>query len=63
MVLDDTVEDVAADEAELSIDGGSSALDKSPFLGFVVRGLRVSVVEISDGNCNGSVSELREVKV
>lgn len=52
VVLDNAVEDVATNEAKLAVDGGSSALNESPFLGLVVRGLRVSVVEVRDGNCN-----------
>lgn len=52
VVLDDAVEDVATDETEIAVDGGSRSLDESPVLGLVVRCLRVSVVEISDGNCN-----------
>ena len=51
VILNDTVEDVATDEAEVTINGGSCALDESPVLGFVVRGLGVSVVKVSDGNC------------
>lgn len=61
MVLDYTVEDVAADEAEFSVHGGSSTLDESPFLGFVVGSLWVSVVKVSDGNCNVSILEYFEI--
>jgi hypothetical protein len=62
VVLDDAVEDVAADEAKLSVNGGSSTLDKSPLVGFVVGGLRVSVVEVRDGNCDSLVTGLREAR-
>ena len=52
VVLDDAVEDVAADETEFAIDSGSSALDEAPLIGFVVRGILVGVVEVRDGDCD-----------
>lgn len=54
VVLDNTVEDVTADEAELTIDGRSSALDKSPVLGFVVGRILMGVVKVCNSNCNWS---------
>lgn len=48
--LDDAVQKLAADEAHLAIDGGSSATDKVPLLTGVVGESRVGVLEESDGN-------------
>lgn len=48
VVFDDAVEDVAADEAELAINGGHCALDKRPAVCVVVRRLLVRVVEVRD---------------
>ena len=56
VVLDDAMEHVAADETKVTIDGGRSALDESPVLGFVMWGLLVGVVEIGDGNYNNQFS-------
>lgn len=50
MVLNDAVEQVATNEAELSVHGCEGALDKGPVLSLVVRHLHVSVVEVSDGD-------------
>jgi hypothetical protein len=50
VVLDDSVEDVASDEAELAVNGGERALGVGPFLGFVVRSVGVGVVEVCDGD-------------
>jgi hypothetical protein len=52
VVLDDAMEHVAADEAKVTVDGGGSALDESPILGLVMRGLLVGVVKIGDSNYN-----------
>jgi hypothetical protein len=46
------MEHVAADEAKVTVDGGGSALDESPILGLVMRGLLVGVVKIGDSNYN-----------
>lgn len=54
--LDDAVEQVAADEAHLAIDGGSGTADKVPLVGRVVRQRRVSVLEEGDGDCGKTVS-------
>jgi hypothetical protein len=51
VVLNDTVEDVAADKAKVTVNGGGSALDEGPLISLVVLGLGVSVVEVGDGNC------------
>lgn len=50
VLLNDAVEEVLADEAELTVDGGNGTLDESPALLGVVVDLRVVVVEVSDGN-------------
>lgn len=50
VVLNDAVEEVAADEAKLAVNSRQSALDKGPVLGIIVRHLQVSVVQVSDGN-------------
>ena len=56
VVLDDAMEHVAADEAKVTVDGGGGALDESPVLGLVMRGLLVGVVKIGDGNYNNQFS-------
>lgn len=48
--LDDAVEEVSADEAHLTVDGGSGAADKVPLLVVVVREGRVGVLKEGDGN-------------
>jgi hypothetical protein len=50
VVLNDAVEEVAADEAKLAVDGGQSSLDKGPVLGIIVRHIDVGVVQVGDGN-------------
>ena len=50
VVLNNAVEQVAADKAKLAVNSRQSALDKGPVLGVVVRHLHVSVVQVSDGN-------------
>lgn len=58
--LDDTVQQVAADEAKLAVDGRSGALDEGPLLAGVVGQGRVGVLQEGDGNCqNNSVSDRR----
>lgn len=49
--FDDAVEEPAADEAELTVDGRSSTLDKGPLLPSVMGKGWVGVLEESDGNC------------
>lgn len=44
VVLNDAVEQVAADEAKFSVHSCEGALDKGPVVGLVVRHLHVSVV-------------------
>lgn len=48
--LNDTVEDVAADETEVTIDGGSGATGEVPDLGLVVGEGGVSVLEEGNGD-------------
>lgn len=50
MSLDNAVQQSAADEAKLTVDGGSGAADVGPGLAVVVRKGRVSVLEEGDGN-------------
>lgn len=49
--VDDAVEEVAADPAEVAVDGGQGTLDVGPALGVIVVDLGVVVVEVCDGNC------------
>jgi hypothetical protein len=63
VVLDDAVEDVAANEAKLTINGRSGTLDKRPVFGFVVRGILMGVVKVSDGNYNWLADMICEVQV
>lgn len=51
--LDDAVEDVAADEAELAVDGGGGAAGEVPGLAGVVGQGGVGVLEVGDGDCWG----------
>jgi hypothetical protein len=48
--LDDAVEDVAADEAEVAVDGGRSAAGEVPDFRLVVGESGVGVLEESDGD-------------
>lgn len=48
--LDDTVQQVAADKAELAVDGCGGALDKGPLLAGVVGQGRVGVLQEGDGD-------------
>lgn len=48
--FDDTVEDVAADEAEVTVDGGGSTAGKVPHLRLVVGEARVGMLEEGDGH-------------
>ena len=48
--LDDAVEDMFPDEAELAIDGGCGALQEGPGLGVVFGQLGVRVMEVCDGD-------------
>jgi hypothetical protein len=52
VVLNDAMEDVAANEAKFTIDGRSGTLDESPVVGLVVRSILVGVVKVSDRNYN-----------
>jgi hypothetical protein len=55
--LDDTVEELAADEAELAIDGGGSATDVVPRLRGVVGERWVGMLQEGNGNCGNEVSK------
>lgn len=46
--LDDAVEEVAADEAEVAVDGGGGAADVVPAAGLVVGEGGVGVLEVGD---------------
>lgn len=48
--LNDTMEQLTADEAEVSVDGGQSTLLESPGALLKVLSITVVVVEVSDGN-------------
>lgn len=61
--LDDPVQKLTTDEAELTVDSGGGATDEVPGLGVVVRELRVGVLEESDCDCGWKdcgVSSARE---
>lgn len=49
--LDDAMEEPAADEAKLAVNGRGSTFDKGPFLTRVVGKRWVGVLKESDGNC------------
>ena len=50
MGFDDAVEKMAADEAKVTVNGGSGSTDKSPRLWLIVRERRVRVLKEGDGN-------------
>lgn len=50
MLLDDAVEEVLANEAEVAVNGGKGTLDEGPALLGVVRDFGVVVVQVGDGN-------------
>lgn len=50
VVLNNAVEDVAADPAKLTIDSRHSALDERPVLGLVVSGILMRVVQVGDSD-------------
>jgi hypothetical protein len=52
VVLNDAVEDVAANEAEFTVNGRKGTLDESPLVCLVVRRLGMSVMQVGDGNCS-----------
>lgn len=49
--LDDAVEELAADEAHLAVDGGGGAADEVPLLRVVVGEGGIGVLEVGDGDC------------
>ena len=52
MVLDDTVEDVAADEAKIAVNGRKRALFIRPYILFVARSLGMSMMQECYGDWN-----------
>lgn len=48
--LDDTVQELSANKAKLTIDGGGSAANVVPALTTVVRECRIGVLKVRDGN-------------
>lgn len=56
MVINDVVEEDAANPAEVAVNCGESTLDIGPGLRLVVVHLGVVVVEVGDGNCFEVVS-------
>jgi hypothetical protein len=62
VVLNDAMEDVAANEAKFTIDGRSGTLNESPVVGLVVRSILVGVVKVSDRNYNKSAREFSKVE-
>lgn len=50
VLLDDTVEEVLANESEVAVNGGQGTLDESPTVLVVVVDVRVVVVEVGDSN-------------
>lgn len=48
--LNDAVQDVAADEAEVAVNGGGGAAGEVPCFGLVVGESRVGVLEEGDGD-------------
>lgn len=56
--LDDAVQQVAADEAEFTVDGCSGTLDKGPLLAGVVGQGRVGVLEEGNSDCERERGEL-----
>lgn len=56
VLVNDAVEEVAADEAKVAVDGGEGALDVGPALGVKVGDVGVVVVEVGDGDWGVRVS-------
>jgi hypothetical protein len=54
--LDDAVEDLTTNEAELAVNGSGGATGEVPGLAGVVREGRVGVLEVGDGDCWTRVS-------
>ena len=51
MVLNNAVEDVAADPAKLTINSRHGALHERPVVSLVVSSILVGVVQVGDGDC------------
>lgn len=60
--LDDTVEDVAANKAEIAVNRGGSTAGEVPHFGLVVREGRVGVLKEGNGDCVEYVSEMDKKK-
>lgn len=50
MIINDLVEEVASNEAESSVNSTKGTLDKGPRILIVMRDIRMSVVQIGNGN-------------
>lgn len=53
VLVNDAVEEVAADKAKVAVDGGEGALDVGPALGIKVGDVGVVVVEVGDSDWGG----------
>ena len=56
--LNDTVQDVTADEAKVTVNGGRGSASEVPHLRLVVRESGIGVLEVSDGNCWQSLAHI-----
>ena len=50
MCLDDSVEEISANEAEIAINCGEGTLDEGPVLGIKVGEIGMRVVQVSNSN-------------
>lgn len=51
VMVNDVMEEMTANKAEITVNGGEGALDKGPAVGFEVGDIRVGVVQVGDGDC------------
>lgn len=51
--LDNTVENVTANESEVAVNSGSCSAGEIPSFGVIVRKSGVGVLKVGDGNCRG----------
>lgn len=51
--LNDAVEHMAANEAEIAVNCSKGTLDEGPGVGLVVRQILVGVMQVGDSNCRG----------
>lgn len=56
VLVNDAVEEVAADKAKVAVDGGEGALDVGPALSIKVGDVGVVVVEVGDSDWGGVLS-------